>query len=63
MARESRPSICRICSSASTRRTLRAAGHGSGLGLAIAQENARLLGGEIEVWSEPGKGTRFTFRL
>ena len=38
-------------------------GHGSGLGLAIAQENARLLGGEIQVWSEPGKGTRFTLRL
>jgi two-component system sensor histidine kinase MtrB len=38
-------------------------GPGSGLGLAIAQENARLLGGEIEVWSEPGKGTRFTLSL
>jgi signal transduction histidine kinase len=38
-------------------------GPGSGLGLAIAQENARLLGSEIEVWSEPGKGTRFTLRL
>jgi signal transduction histidine kinase len=38
-------------------------GPGSGLGLAIAQENARLLGGEIAVRSEPGKGTRFTFRL
>ena len=38
-------------------------GPGSGLGLAIAQENARLLGGEIEVASEPGKGTRFTLRL
>lgn len=36
---------------------------GSGLGLAIAQENARLLGGAIEVRSEAGKGARFTLRL
>jgi signal transduction histidine kinase len=36
---------------------------GTGLGLAIAQENARLLDGEIEVWSELGEGTRFALRL
>ena len=39
------------------------AGPGSGLGLAIALENARLLGGDIEVWSEVGTGTRFTLRV
>jgi two-component system sensor histidine kinase MtrB len=38
-------------------------GTGSGLGLAIAMENARLLGGGIEVWSEVGTGTRFTLLL
>ena len=39
------------------------AGRGTGLGLAIALENARLLDGEIDVWSEPGVGTRFTLRF
>jgi signal transduction histidine kinase len=38
-------------------------GTGSGLGLAIAMENARLLGGDIDVWSEVGTGTRFTLLL
>ena len=38
-------------------------GRGTGLGLAIAQENARLLGGEIDVWSEAGGGSRFTLRV
>jgi signal transduction histidine kinase len=40
----------------------RAAG-GSGLGLAIALENARLLGGGIDAWSEIGVGSSFTLRL
>ncbi len=39
------------------------AGRGTGLGLAIALENARLLDGEIDVWSETGVGTRFTLRF
>jgi CheY-like chemotaxis protein len=33
---------------------------GSGLGMAIAQNVVRLMGGDIQVESEPGKGSRFT---
>jgi signal transduction histidine kinase len=36
---------------------------GSGLGLAIALENARVLSGRIDAWSELGAGARFTLRL
>ena len=59
IAREDLPHLFERFYKADTARTRR----GTGLGLAIALESARLLGGDIEVWSEAGVGSRFTLRL
>ena len=36
---------------------------GTGLGLALSRKLARMMGGDVTVTSEPGKGSVFTLRL
>ena len=36
---------------------------GTGLGLAVTRKLARMMGGDVTVASEPGKGSVFTVRL
>jgi len=36
---------------------------GTGLGLTVVRELARMMGGDVEVESTPGRGTRFIVRL
>jgi PAS domain S-box-containing protein len=43
--------------------TTRPQGHGVGLGLAVSHGLVKSLGGEIDVETEPGKGSCFTVRL
>jgi signal transduction histidine kinase len=37
--------------------------HGTGLGLAIVRRLTELLGGQVRVWSEVGRGSRFELEL
>ena len=38
-------------------------GRGKGLGLAILDERVKLLGGQWDIWSQEGKGTRVSFHI
>ena len=43
--------------------TTKGPGRGMGMGLTITWRVVRAMGGDIQVSSEPGEGTRFTFRV
>ena len=55
--------LCRLFQKFEQTSTGRAAQTGTGLGLALSQEYARLLGGEITVASEVGRGSTFVFTV
>ena len=62
-ARGSPPNTCRESSRSSTAFPATRHAGGAGLGLAIVREIVTAHGGQIDVSSQPGKGTTFTFTL
>jgi signal transduction histidine kinase len=58
IALKDRPQIVEQADSLTARRY-----GGTGLGLALSRKLARMMGGDVTVASEPGKGSVFTVRL